>query len=151
MSQDLRPKGVDVGREELGDMVDKEMASTSAAIEEAVRRIDVSLKHAYLARFWTSLARLFLPECLINLLLITSLTFEWMVFYGQTCAIRLYHMVLYFNFFKLWLKWCFAGCLGFFFMSPAKKVCMCVCVVGGLYRNRPVHLTVHAFCKRNSS
>lgn len=40
--QDLRPKGIDVGKEELGDMVDKEMAATSAAIEEAVRRIDVS-------------------------------------------------------------------------------------------------------------
>ncbi len=42
--QDLRPKGIDVGKEELGDMVDKEMAATSAAIEEAVRRIDVSRK-----------------------------------------------------------------------------------------------------------
>lgn len=40
--QDLRPKGLDVGKDELGDMVDKEMAATSAAIEEAVRRIDVS-------------------------------------------------------------------------------------------------------------
>lgn len=40
--QDLRPKGIDVGKDELGDMVDKEMAATSAAIEEAVRRIDVS-------------------------------------------------------------------------------------------------------------
>uniref|UniRef100_A0A9J8D3Y4 I/LWEQ domain-containing protein n=1 Tax=Cyprinus carpio carpio TaxID=630221 RepID=A0A9J8D3Y4_CYPCA len=38
--QDLRPKGIDVGKEELGDVVDKEMAATSAAIEEAVRRID---------------------------------------------------------------------------------------------------------------
>ncbi len=42
--QDLKPKGIDVGKEELGDMVDKEMAATSAAIEEAVRRIDVSRK-----------------------------------------------------------------------------------------------------------
>uniref|UniRef100_A0A671N3B9 I/LWEQ domain-containing protein n=1 Tax=Sinocyclocheilus anshuiensis TaxID=1608454 RepID=A0A671N3B9_9TELE len=42
--QDLRPKGIDVGKEELGDVVDKEMAATSAAIEEAVRRIDVSRK-----------------------------------------------------------------------------------------------------------
>jgi len=33
---------MDVGKDELGDMVDKEMAATSAAIEEAVRRIDVS-------------------------------------------------------------------------------------------------------------
>uniref|UniRef100_A0A8B9L5H1 Huntingtin interacting protein 1 related b n=1 Tax=Astyanax mexicanus TaxID=7994 RepID=A0A8B9L5H1_ASTMX len=44
IAQDLRPKGMDVGKEELGDMVDKEMAATSAAIEEAVRRIDVSLR-----------------------------------------------------------------------------------------------------------
>lgn len=33
---------MDIRQEELGDLVDKEMASTSAAIEEAVRRIDVS-------------------------------------------------------------------------------------------------------------
>uniref|UniRef100_A0A9J7ZXH1 I/LWEQ domain-containing protein n=1 Tax=Cyprinus carpio carpio TaxID=630221 RepID=A0A9J7ZXH1_CYPCA len=44
IGQDLRPKGIDVGKEELGDVVDKEMAATSAAIEEAVRRIDVSIK-----------------------------------------------------------------------------------------------------------
>uniref|UniRef100_A0AAY4E367 I/LWEQ domain-containing protein n=1 Tax=Denticeps clupeoides TaxID=299321 RepID=A0AAY4E367_9TELE len=42
LGQELRPKGMDVGKDELGDMVEKEMASTSAAIEEAVRRIDVS-------------------------------------------------------------------------------------------------------------
>lgn len=35
---------MDVGKDELGDMVDKEMAATSAAIEEAVRRIDVSIR-----------------------------------------------------------------------------------------------------------
>lgn len=40
--QELRPKGMDIRQEELGDLVDKEMAATSAAIEEAVRRIDVS-------------------------------------------------------------------------------------------------------------
>lgn len=40
--QELRPKGIDVRQDELGDLVDKEMAATSAAIEEAVRRIDVS-------------------------------------------------------------------------------------------------------------
>lgn len=39
--QELRPKGLDVRQEELGDLVDKEMVATSAAIEEAVRRIDV--------------------------------------------------------------------------------------------------------------
>ena len=32
---------MDVRQDELGDMVDKEMATTAAAIEEAVRRIDV--------------------------------------------------------------------------------------------------------------
>lgn len=40
--QDLRPKGHDVLREELGSMVDKEMLATSTAIEEAVLRMDVS-------------------------------------------------------------------------------------------------------------
>uniref|UniRef100_A0A3B4EA63 I/LWEQ domain-containing protein n=1 Tax=Pygocentrus nattereri TaxID=42514 RepID=A0A3B4EA63_PYGNA len=44
--QDLRPKGMDVGKDELGDMVDKEMAATSAAIEEAVRRIDEMMNQA---------------------------------------------------------------------------------------------------------
>lgn len=43
--QELRPKGMDVRQDELGDLVDKEMAATSAAIEEAVRRIDVSIIH----------------------------------------------------------------------------------------------------------
>ncbi|TSW08320.1 Huntingtin-interacting protein 1-related protein [Bagarius yarrelli] len=46
IAQDLKPKGVDVGREELGNMVDKEMAATSAAIEEAVRRIDEMMNQA---------------------------------------------------------------------------------------------------------
>lgn len=40
--QDLKPKSLDVRQEELGAMVDKEMAATSAAIEDAVRRIEVS-------------------------------------------------------------------------------------------------------------
>ncbi|MGH0147904.1 UNVERIFIED_CONTAM: hypothetical protein FKN15_011197 [Acipenser sinensis] len=39
-AEDLRPKSMDFNQEELGDMVDKEMAATSAAIEEAVRRIE---------------------------------------------------------------------------------------------------------------
>lgn len=39
--QDLRPKGQDVLKEELGTMVDKEMVATSTAIEEAVLRMDV--------------------------------------------------------------------------------------------------------------
>uniref|UniRef100_A0A4W5NFR2 Huntingtin interacting protein 1 related b n=1 Tax=Hucho hucho TaxID=62062 RepID=A0A4W5NFR2_9TELE len=41
LGEELRPKGMDVRQDELGDLVDKEMAATSAAIEEAVRRIDV--------------------------------------------------------------------------------------------------------------
>lgn len=39
--QELKPKSLDVRQEELGAMVDKEMAATSAAIEDAVRRIEV--------------------------------------------------------------------------------------------------------------
>lgn len=39
--QELKPKSLDVREEELGAMVDKEMAATSAAIEDAVRRIEV--------------------------------------------------------------------------------------------------------------
>lgn len=39
--QDLRPKGRDVLKEELGYVVDKEMIATSTAIEEAVLRMDV--------------------------------------------------------------------------------------------------------------
>uniref|UniRef100_A0A8C0GAN2 I/LWEQ domain-containing protein n=1 Tax=Chelonoidis abingdonii TaxID=106734 RepID=A0A8C0GAN2_CHEAB len=39
-SQELRPKGLDVEQEELGDLVDKEMAATSAAVETAVARIE---------------------------------------------------------------------------------------------------------------
>uniref|UniRef100_A0AAY4E0X6 I/LWEQ domain-containing protein n=1 Tax=Denticeps clupeoides TaxID=299321 RepID=A0AAY4E0X6_9TELE len=46
LGQELRPKGMDVGKDELGDMVEKEMASTSAAIEEAVRRIDEMMNQA---------------------------------------------------------------------------------------------------------
>lgn len=42
VSQDLRPRGTDVRKEELADMVDKEMAATSSAIEDAVLRMDVS-------------------------------------------------------------------------------------------------------------
>ncbi|XP_051541772.1 huntingtin-interacting protein 1-related protein-like [Myxocyprinus asiaticus] len=44
--QDLRPKGADVRKEELADMVDKEMAATSSAIEEAVLRMDEILSQA---------------------------------------------------------------------------------------------------------
>uniref|UniRef100_M4AXT0 Huntingtin interacting protein 1 related n=1 Tax=Xiphophorus maculatus TaxID=8083 RepID=M4AXT0_XIPMA len=44
MGQELRPKGQDVLKEELGSMVDKEMVATSTAIEEAVLRMDVRTK-----------------------------------------------------------------------------------------------------------
>ncbi|KAM4532414.1 huntingtin-interacting protein 1-related protein isoform 2-T2 [Fundulus diaphanus] len=46
MGQDLRPKGQDVLKEELGSMVDKEMVATSTAIEEAVLRMDEILNQA---------------------------------------------------------------------------------------------------------
>ncbi|XP_067376660.1 huntingtin interacting protein 1 related b isoform X2 [Channa argus] len=46
LGQELRPKGMDIRQDELGDLVDKEMASTSAAIEEAVRRIDEMMNQA---------------------------------------------------------------------------------------------------------
>uniref|UniRef100_A0A672UMR0 Huntingtin interacting protein 1 n=1 Tax=Strigops habroptila TaxID=2489341 RepID=A0A672UMR0_STRHB len=39
--QELRPRGLDVKQEELGDLVDKEMAATAAAIETAATRIEV--------------------------------------------------------------------------------------------------------------
>lgn len=40
--QELQPRGLDVEQEELGDLVDKEMAATSAAIETAAARIEVN-------------------------------------------------------------------------------------------------------------
>ncbi|XP_041667354.1 huntingtin-interacting protein 1-related protein-like [Cheilinus undulatus] len=46
LGQDLRPKGRDVRKEELGSMVDKEMIATSTAIEEAVLRMDEILHQA---------------------------------------------------------------------------------------------------------
>lgn len=39
--QDLRRNDADVQKAELADMVDKEMAATSTAIEDAVLRMDV--------------------------------------------------------------------------------------------------------------
>lgn len=44
LAQDLRPKGQDVLKDELGSMVDKEMIATSTAIEEAVLRMDVRIQ-----------------------------------------------------------------------------------------------------------
>ncbi|KAM3599860.1 uncharacterized protein V6R79_012979 [Siganus canaliculatus] len=46
LGQDLRPKGQDVLKEELGSLVDKEMMATSTAIEEAVLRMDEILNQA---------------------------------------------------------------------------------------------------------
>uniref|UniRef100_A0A667ZPW7 Huntingtin-interacting protein 1-related protein n=1 Tax=Myripristis murdjan TaxID=586833 RepID=A0A667ZPW7_9TELE len=60
LGQELRPKGMDVRQEELGDLVDKEMASTSAAIEEAVRRID------YFVNFILTLYRICLCHRILN-------------------------------------------------------------------------------------
>ncbi|NXA19697.1 HIP1 protein, partial [Ibidorhyncha struthersii] len=44
--QELRPRGLDVRQEELGDLVDKEMAATAAAIETAATRIEEMLSKA---------------------------------------------------------------------------------------------------------
>uniref|UniRef100_A0A8C8IUF4 I/LWEQ domain-containing protein n=1 Tax=Oncorhynchus tshawytscha TaxID=74940 RepID=A0A8C8IUF4_ONCTS len=46
MGQDLCLQGQDVLKEELGEMVDKEMTATSTAIEEAVLRMDEILNQA---------------------------------------------------------------------------------------------------------
>ncbi|KAG9487676.1 hypothetical protein GDO78_007466 [Eleutherodactylus coqui] len=46
LGEELRPKSLDIKQEELGDMVDKEMAATSAAIEDAVRRIEEMMNQA---------------------------------------------------------------------------------------------------------
>ncbi|XP_033692697.1 huntingtin-interacting protein 1-related protein isoform X5 [Tursiops truncatus] len=46
LGQELKPKILDVRQEELGAVVDKEMAATSAAIEDAVRRIEDVMNQA---------------------------------------------------------------------------------------------------------
>ncbi|XP_074045546.1 huntingtin-interacting protein 1 isoform X2 [Macrotis lagotis] len=43
IGEELRPRGLDIRQEELGDLVDKEMAATSAAIEAATARIEEML------------------------------------------------------------------------------------------------------------
>ncbi|KAI4820183.1 hypothetical protein KUCAC02_028168 [Chaenocephalus aceratus] len=63
LGQELRPKGMDVRQDELGDLVDKEMAATSAAIEEAVRRIDEMMNQA---RKDTSGVKLEVNERILN-------------------------------------------------------------------------------------
>ena len=64
--QELRPKGSDVRQEELGDLVDKEMAATSAAIEEAVRRIDVSGLNVTLEMYSCCYLNWFLPVIIVS-------------------------------------------------------------------------------------
>ncbi|KAM4745231.1 huntingtin interacting protein 1 related b [Anableps anableps] len=63
LGQELQPKGMDIRQEELGDLVDKEMAATSAAIEEAVRRIDQMMNQA---RKDTSGVKLEVNERILN-------------------------------------------------------------------------------------
>ncbi|KAJ8286254.1 hypothetical protein GJAV_G00036330 [Gymnothorax javanicus] len=63
LAQGLRPKGSDIRQEELGDLVDKEMAATSAAIEEAVRRIDDMMNKA---RTGTTGVKLEVSERILN-------------------------------------------------------------------------------------
>ncbi|KAL7987105.1 hypothetical protein Chor_006024 [Crotalus horridus] len=43
IGQELRPKGLDVEEEKLGDLVDEEMAATAAAVETAAARIEEML------------------------------------------------------------------------------------------------------------
>ncbi|XP_028937790.1 huntingtin-interacting protein 1 isoform X2 [Ornithorhynchus anatinus] len=43
IGEELRPRGLDIKQEELGDLVDKELAATSAAIEAATTRIEEML------------------------------------------------------------------------------------------------------------
>ncbi|NWS34566.1 HIP1 protein, partial [Polioptila caerulea] len=46
IGEELRPRGLDVKQEELGDLVDKEMAATAVAIETASARIEEMLSKA---------------------------------------------------------------------------------------------------------
>uniref|UniRef100_A0A8C8JML3 Huntingtin-interacting protein 1-related protein n=1 Tax=Oncorhynchus tshawytscha TaxID=74940 RepID=A0A8C8JML3_ONCTS len=73
LGEELRPKGMDVRQDELGDLVDKEMAATSAAIEKAVSRIDEMMNQA---RMDTSGVKLEVNErsvlYAIHLLVLTS-------------------------------------------------------------------------------
>ncbi|KAM4707564.1 huntingtin-interacting protein 1-related protein [Discoglossus pictus] len=63
LGEELRPKSLDIKQEELGDMVDKEMASTAAAIEDAVRRIEEMMNQA---RKDTSGVKLEVNERILN-------------------------------------------------------------------------------------
>ncbi|KAI1231977.1 hypothetical protein IHE44_0007623 [Lamprotornis superbus] len=46
IGEELRPRGLDIKQEELGDLVDKEMAATATAIETASARIEEMLSKA---------------------------------------------------------------------------------------------------------
>lgn len=63
LPQELKPKSLDVRQEELGAVVDKEMAATSAAIEDAVRRIEVRPGVRGLPRFLQEPRGLRWAEC----------------------------------------------------------------------------------------
>ncbi|XP_013925748.1 PREDICTED: huntingtin-interacting protein 1-related protein-like [Thamnophis sirtalis] len=63
LGQELRPKSLDIREEELGDLVDKEMATTSAAVEDAVRRIEEMMNQA---RVETSGVKLEVNERILN-------------------------------------------------------------------------------------
>lgn len=41
--QKLRPRGLELQQGELGDLVEQEMAATSAAVESAATRIEVNI------------------------------------------------------------------------------------------------------------
>lgn len=45
-TQKLRPRGLELQQGELGDLVEQEMAATSAAVESAAARIEVCVCHA---------------------------------------------------------------------------------------------------------
>ncbi|KAM3826341.1 huntingtin-interacting protein 1-related protein [Vipera latastei] len=63
LGQELRPKSLDIREEELGDLVDKEMATTSAAVEDAVKRIEEMMNQA---RVETSGVKLEVNERILN-------------------------------------------------------------------------------------
>uniref|UniRef100_A0A8C5RHA1 I/LWEQ domain-containing protein n=1 Tax=Laticauda laticaudata TaxID=8630 RepID=A0A8C5RHA1_LATLA len=62
LGQELRPKSLDIREEELGDLVDKEMATTSAAVEDAVRRIENSMKFFYFFLYFQAIRQLVLTS-----------------------------------------------------------------------------------------
>lgn len=57
--QKLRPRGLELQQGELGDLVEQEMAATSAAVESAAARIEVRVSVWVLLR---SFRHFFLPN-----------------------------------------------------------------------------------------